>query len=185
MLTRIFAVLLLAALSLSAQGGLRYDQLQEILRSSINQGLNDREIPRLLQAANTLVRTDTGGWRAENTDVMGVGTALTVSGVERVEHAAILGAGGTAAAAATALAPLGARQSDVVAREPARAGHPVGPVARGSPALARRAPLRDPARVGAAPAAPRRSGRSRSVVARSALEGHARPRPAAADAADG
>ncbi|MCW2577894.1 MAG: aroE [Modestobacter sp.] len=80
------------------------------------------ELPRLLQAANTLVRTAGGGWRAENTDVMGVGTALTVGGVQRVEHAAILGAGGTAAAAATALASLGARQIDVVVREPARAG---------------------------------------------------------------
>src|SRR5438270_2161041 len=33
-------------------------------------------LPRLLGAANTLLRTDTGGWRAENTDVTGVGMAL-------------------------------------------------------------------------------------------------------------
>jgi shikimate dehydrogenase len=79
------------------------------------------QLPRLLHAANTLVRTGTGGWRAENTDVTGVGMALQLGGVERVEHAAILGAGGTAAAAATALASLGARQIDVVVREPARA----------------------------------------------------------------
>ena len=38
-----------------------------------------------------------------------------------MEHAAVLGAGGTAAAAAVALASLGARQVDVVVREPARA----------------------------------------------------------------
>jgi shikimate dehydrogenase len=38
-----------------------------------------------------------------------------------VEHAAVLGAGGTAVAAATALASLGARLVDVVVREPARA----------------------------------------------------------------
>ncbi|RBY85816.1 shikimate dehydrogenase [Blastococcus sp. TF02A-30] len=78
-------------------------------------------LPRLLGAANTLVRTD-AGWRAENTDVTGVGTALQVGGVADVEHAAVLGAGGTAAAAAVALASLGARHVDVVVREPARAG---------------------------------------------------------------
>ena len=78
-------------------------------------------LPRLLQAANTLVRTGAGGWRAENTDVTGVGTALQIGGVEQLEHGAILGAGGTAAAAAVALASLGARQVDVVVREPARA----------------------------------------------------------------
>jgi shikimate dehydrogenase len=78
-------------------------------------------LPRLLGAANTLLRTDAGGWRAENTDVTGVGMALQLGGVERVDHAAVLGAGGTAAAAATALASLGARQIDVVVREPARA----------------------------------------------------------------
>jgi shikimate dehydrogenase len=77
-------------------------------------------LPRLLHAANTLVRTD-AGWRAENTDVGGIGMALQLGGVERVEHAAIIGAGGTAAAAAVALAELGARQVDVVVREPARA----------------------------------------------------------------
>ncbi|MCZ2812849.1 MULTISPECIES: shikimate dehydrogenase [unclassified Modestobacter] len=79
------------------------------------------QLPRLLGAANTLLRTD-AGWRAENTDVTGVGMALQLGGVERVEHAAVLGAGGTAAAAATALASLGAQQVDVVVREPARAG---------------------------------------------------------------
>ncbi|MCZ2814615.1 shikimate dehydrogenase [Modestobacter sp. VKM Ac-2984] len=78
------------------------------------------QLPRLLGAANTLLRTD-AGWRAENTDVAGVGMALQLGGVEQVEHAAVLGAGGTAAAAATALASLGAQQVDVVVREPARA----------------------------------------------------------------
>jgi shikimate dehydrogenase len=77
-------------------------------------------LPRLLRAANTLVRTD-AGWRAENTDVTGVGMALQVGGVADVEHAGILGAGGTAAAAAAALASLGARQVDVFVRNPARA----------------------------------------------------------------
>jgi len=79
-------------------------------------------LPRLLRAANTLVRTGSGRWRAENTDVTGVGMALQLGGVEEVEHAAILGAGGTAVAAATALASLGAKQVDVVVRDPERAG---------------------------------------------------------------
>ncbi|MGK5171888.1 shikimate dehydrogenase [Geodermatophilus sp. CPCC 205761] len=78
-------------------------------------------LPRLLHAANTLVRTD-AGWRAENTDVTGIGMALQLAGVEQVERAAILGAGGTAAAAAVALASLGAEHVDVVVREPIRAG---------------------------------------------------------------
>jgi shikimate dehydrogenase len=78
------------------------------------------QLPRLLHAANTLVRTP-AGWRAENTDVTGVGLALRLAGVDGIEHAAVLGAGGTAAAAAVALASLGARQVDVVVREPARA----------------------------------------------------------------
>ncbi|WP_448623707.1 shikimate dehydrogenase [Geodermatophilus sp. URMC 64] len=77
-------------------------------------------LPRLLGAANTLVRTDTG-WRAENTDVTGVGMALQLGGVETAPHAAILGAGGTAVAAAVALSSLGAERIDVVVREPARA----------------------------------------------------------------
>ena len=77
-------------------------------------------LPQLLNAANTLVRTD-AGWRAENTDVTGVGMALQLAGVERVAHAAILGAGGTASAAAVALSSLGAQHVDIVVRNPARA----------------------------------------------------------------
>ena len=77
-------------------------------------------LPALLRAANTLIRTD-AGWRAENTDVHGVGMALQLAGVERVERAAVVGAGGTAAAAAVALSSLGARSVDVVVRAPDRA----------------------------------------------------------------
>jgi shikimate dehydrogenase len=77
-------------------------------------------LPRLLGAANTLIRTD-AGWRAENTDVTGVGMALQLAGVERVGHAAIIGAGGTATAAAVALSSLGAQHVDIVVRNAARA----------------------------------------------------------------
>jgi shikimate dehydrogenase len=78
-------------------------------------------LPRLLHAANTLVRTD-AGWRAENTDVTGIGMALQLAGAEEVDSATIIGAGGTAAAAAVALSSLGARHVDVVVRDPSRAG---------------------------------------------------------------
>jgi len=77
-------------------------------------------LPRLLHAANTLVRTGTG-WRAENTDVAGVGMALQRAGVEQVGSAVVIGAGGTAAAAAVALSSLGAEHVDVVVRDPSRA----------------------------------------------------------------
>jgi shikimate dehydrogenase len=77
-------------------------------------------LPRLLHAANTLVRTG-AGWRAENTDVGGIGMALQLAGVEQVGHAAIVGAGGTAAAAAVALSSLGAQHVDVLVRDPSRA----------------------------------------------------------------
>ncbi|MCV2491454.1 shikimate dehydrogenase [Geodermatophilus sp. YIM 151500] len=77
-------------------------------------------LPALLGAANTLVRDD-AGWRAENTDVAGIGMALQLAGIERVDTAAVVGAGGTAAAAAVALASLGARHVEVVVRDPARA----------------------------------------------------------------
>src|SRR6478735_7821110 len=78
-------------------------------------------LPRLLHAANTLVRTE-AGWRAENTDVGGVGMALQLAGVEEVGAATVVGAGGTASAAAVALASLGAEHVDVVVRNPSRAG---------------------------------------------------------------
>jgi shikimate dehydrogenase len=78
-------------------------------------------LPGLLRAANTLVRTGTG-WRAENTDVAGIGMALQLAGVGSVDRAAIIGGGGTAAATAVALSSLGAREVDVLVRSTDRAG---------------------------------------------------------------
>lgn len=78
----------------------------------------------LMGAANTLVRA-AAGWRAENTDVTGVGMALQLAGVQSVDRAAVLGAGGTAVAAAVALASLGARHVEVVVRDPDRAAEVV------------------------------------------------------------
>jgi shikimate dehydrogenase len=77
-------------------------------------------LPRLLRAANTLIHTD-AGWRAENTDVSGIGMALQLADVEDVGSAAIVGAGGTATAAAVALSSLGAEHVEVMVRNPARA----------------------------------------------------------------
>ncbi|BDX32692.1 shikimate 5-dehydrogenase [Mycobacterium antarcticum] len=74
----------------------------------------DERTPRaeLLGSANTLVHTPTG-WRADNTDVDGVTGALR--GVE-VEHAAVLGSGGTAPAAIAGLTALGVQDISIVAR---------------------------------------------------------------------
>ena len=71
------------------------------------------ERAELVGSANTLVRTD-HGWRADNTDVDGVGGALGHrNGLRR---AIVLGSGGTAPAAVVALAGLGVTEVVVAAR---------------------------------------------------------------------
>jgi shikimate dehydrogenase len=72
----------------------------------------------LLGAANTLVRLDGGGWRADNTDAPGLVDALRAAGVETAKRVALLGAGGTARAAVWAAARLGAAELVVYARRP-------------------------------------------------------------------
>jgi shikimate dehydrogenase len=67
---------------------------------------------RLVGSANTLVRTETGGWRADNTDVDGVVGALGTAG----EAALVIGSGGTAPAAVVGLAELGVQRITIVAR---------------------------------------------------------------------
>ena len=75
-------------------------------------------------SANTLVRTESGGWRADNTDVDGVTGALAQrvggrrSGLRR---AIVLGSGGTAPAAVVARAGLGVTDIVVAARNAAAA----------------------------------------------------------------
>lgn len=78
---------------------------------------------RAVGAANTLVQTAPGHWRADCTDVDGVTGALRAAAGYRPDGdtGVILGAGGTAAAAAAALAELGLRRVLLVVREPARA----------------------------------------------------------------
>src|SRR5207244_2416291 len=68
-------------------------------------------------AANTLVLGDVpgrAGRRVENTDVAGLVEALREAGVQRVEQAVILGAGGTAQGALAALRELGEQAPGVL-----------------------------------------------------------------------
>jgi shikimate dehydrogenase len=70
----------------------------------------------LAGSANTLVRTRQG-WRADNTDIVGVRGALgSASG-----RAVVTGSGGTAPAVVVALAELGVGAITVVARDPSKA----------------------------------------------------------------
>ncbi|MGM7643552.1 shikimate dehydrogenase [Nocardia sp. JW2] len=82
----------------------------------------DRRTDRaeLVGSANTLLRTD-DGWLADCTDVDGVFGALRDGGVDRVEEAVVLGAGGTARPALLALSRLGARSVTIVVRDAGRA----------------------------------------------------------------
>ncbi len=76
------------------------------------------DLARRVGAANTLVLD--GALRfADNTDVPGLAAALRERGVERVEHATVLGGGATAASAVAALAGIAGRV-EVVVRDPAR-----------------------------------------------------------------
>lgn len=73
-------------------------------------------------AANTLARRRDGAWAADCTDVDGVTGALRSAGGFTVgQHALLLGAGGTAAAALAAFAELGLQDVTLAVREPARA----------------------------------------------------------------
>ncbi|MGK5630628.1 shikimate dehydrogenase [Streptomyces sp. URMC 123] len=59
-----------------------------------------------VEAVNTVVFTDDGRRLGDNTDIPGIAAALRERGVERVEAAAVLGAGATASSALAALAGL-------------------------------------------------------------------------------
>jgi shikimate dehydrogenase len=70
-------------------------------------------------AANTLLLNGAVR-RADNTDVLGIAEALREAGVRRIDHAVLLGAGGTAQAALAALRDLGERAPTVIVRDVAR-----------------------------------------------------------------
>lgn len=71
----------------------------------------------LTGAVNTLL-LDSDGPRGFNTDVGGIVAALDDEGVTAITRARIVGAGATATSALVALADLGARTVEVVARRP-------------------------------------------------------------------
>lgn len=79
---------------------------------------------RAIGAANTLVQVEPGKWRADSTDIDGVSGALReAAGSHSLGGGvgAVLGAGGTAAAALGAFAELGLDRARLIVREPARA----------------------------------------------------------------
>ena len=65
------------------------------------------DLARRIGAANTLTRTDSGGWRADNTDAPGFIHTLDKAGVDVAgKHVFLLGAGGSARALAVVLTDL-------------------------------------------------------------------------------
>ena len=100
----------------------------------------DERTPRaeLVGSANTLVRTATG-WRADNTDVVGVTGALGRVG----RTGLVVGSGGTAPAAVVGLADLGVERVTVVARNPDKAARLLG-VAEAAGVNAQYCPLDGP-----------------------------------------
>ncbi|PQM63047.1 MAG: shikimate dehydrogenase [Actinomycetales bacterium] len=74
---------------------------------------------RQAHSANTVWRTaDSSSWRATNTDIPGICSALDDVGVDRLERVRILGAGATARSAVAAVAEMGAVSIVVHARRP-------------------------------------------------------------------
>ncbi|WP_369052270.1 shikimate dehydrogenase [Kineococcus terrestris] len=99
------------------------------------------DFARAVGAVNTVVvqpRVDRRGvpgrrgvrLRAENTDVIGLVTALAEAGAERVERGVVLGGGATARSALVALLQAGCRRPVAVVRSPARAAELRGVAAR-------------------------------------------------------
>ncbi|MCW8219991.1 shikimate dehydrogenase [Streptomyces griseolus] len=74
-----------------------------------------------VEAVNTVVLTEDGRRTGDNTDIPGMVAALRERGVEKVESAAILGAGATASSALAALAAICAGPVTAYVRSAARA----------------------------------------------------------------
>ena len=79
---------------------------------------------RTAGAINTLVRTSYG-WAGDNTDLPGAVAAIRERSSHPIIHAAILGAGATAASIGLAVAELGAEHISILARHAERAGETV------------------------------------------------------------
>ncbi|GAA3431049.1 shikimate dehydrogenase [Kutzneria kofuensis] len=92
-------------------------------RAALAYATERTRVAELVGAANTLVPRASGGWLADCTDVEGVvGSLAAAGGVEAGGRAVVLGAGGTATAALTALEALKIPSATIVVRDPARAG---------------------------------------------------------------
>lgn len=78
-------------------------------------------LARAVGAVNTVVFDEHGHATGHNTDVYGIVAALGEVGVTRVESAAVIGGGATAASTVAALQLIGCRSADVYARSVARA----------------------------------------------------------------
>jgi shikimate dehydrogenase len=74
-----------------------------------------------VDAVNTVVLTEDGRRTGDNTDIPGMVAALREHGVEKVEAAAVLGAGATASSALAALARICTGEVTVYVRSAARA----------------------------------------------------------------
>ncbi|MEU5523225.1 shikimate dehydrogenase [Streptomyces sp. NPDC093250] len=74
-----------------------------------------------VEAVNTVVLTPDGRRTGDNTDIPGMVAALREHGIDRVETAAILGAGATASSALAALARICSGEVTVYVRSEARA----------------------------------------------------------------
>jgi shikimate dehydrogenase len=74
-----------------------------------------------VEAVNTVVFTEDGRRRGDNTDIPGMVAALRERGIEQVDSAAILGAGATASSALAALARVCAGEVRAYVRSEARA----------------------------------------------------------------
>jgi shikimate dehydrogenase len=74
-----------------------------------------------VEAVNTLVFTEDGRRRGDNTDIPGMTAALRERGIEQVDSAAILGAGATASSALAALARICTGEVVAYVRSDARA----------------------------------------------------------------
>lgn len=68
-------------------------------------------------AVNTLVRSSSGSWHGDNTDVHGIAEGLAESGVRHADRAVLVGSGATARSAVAALAVLGVRHVDFMVRD--------------------------------------------------------------------
>ncbi|QMV24243.1 shikimate dehydrogenase [Streptomyces sp. SCUT-3] len=80
------------------------------------------EVAASVEAVNTVVFTEDGRRVGDNTDVPGMVAALRERGVERVDSAAVLGAGATASSALAALARVCDGEVTAYVRGAARAG---------------------------------------------------------------